>query len=132
MDGISEATQPVTREPGSRNCSWYTQLAACPSADSHIQMSWFTASGADFTARPREMAHRGDIAVYRLGPPAVHVNGGHVESARVDSGLALAELPLIVEWRLDAGDAAADLDASPSRTAASSPGCTRPPTDPAA
>jgi hypothetical protein len=62
-------------------------------------MSWFTGSGADFVRATRAMAGRGDYAVHRLGPPAVHLNGDR----------ALAELPLIIEWRVDIDGVEADL-----------------------
>jgi hypothetical protein len=74
-------------------------MAACYSDDSRIQMSWFTGSGAEFTAQTQAMATRGDRAVHRLGPPAIHVNGER----------ALAELPLIIEWRIDVNGIEADL-----------------------
>ena len=45
------------------------------------------------------MAGRGDYAVHRLSPPAVRVNGDR----------ALAELPLIIEWRIDIDGTEADL-----------------------
>ena len=45
------------------------------------------------------MAGRGDYAVHRLSPPAVRVNGDR----------ALAELPLIIEWRVDIDGTEADL-----------------------
>lgn len=48
------------------------------------------------------MADRGDIAVHRLGPPTVHVAGDR----------ALAELPLIIEWRIDVNGVEADLASS--------------------
>ncbi|MFJ8888764.1 nuclear transport factor 2 family protein [Streptomyces sp. NPDC102402] len=99
---ISEVTQLVLRERQSRDRGWYEQMAASCSADSHIEMSWFTGSGAEFTARTRAMADRGDIAVHRLGPPTVHV--------AVDR--ALAELPLIIEWRIDVDGVEADLASS--------------------
>jgi hypothetical protein len=69
------------------------------SDDSRIQMSWFTGSGAEFTAQTRAMASRGDLAVHRLGPPTIHVNGER----------ALAELQLIIEWRIDVHGIEADL-----------------------
>ncbi|MGW5170423.1 nuclear transport factor 2 family protein [Streptomyces nodosus] len=97
-----EVTQLVLRERQSRDRGWYEQMAACYSADSHIQMSWFTGSGAAFTARTREMARRGDIAVHRLGPPTVHMAGDR----------ALTELPLVIEWRINVDGVEADLASS--------------------
>ncbi|ONK09602.1 hypothetical protein STBA_03030 [Streptomyces sp. MP131-18] len=60
--------------------------------------------------RTKAMADRGDVAVYRLGPPSVHVNGGR----------ALAELPLVIEWRIDVNGVEADL-ASTARATSSAP-----------
>jgi hypothetical protein len=34
-------------------------------------MSWFTGSGAEFTAQTRVMVGRSYLAVHRLGPPTV-------------------------------------------------------------
>ncbi|MFJ4715672.1 hypothetical protein [Streptomyces sp. NPDC088785] len=47
---------------------------------------------------PRERHNRGDIAVHRLDPPAVHVAGDG----------APAELPLVIEWRIDVNGVEAD------------------------
>lgn len=99
---ITEVIPLVLRERQSRDRSWYEQIAASYSADSHIEMSWFTGSGAELTTRTRAMDDRGDIAVHRLGPPTVHVAGDR----------ALAELPLIIEWRIDVNGAEADLVSS--------------------
>jgi hypothetical protein len=95
----SEVTQLVLRERQSRDRGWYEEMAACFSNDSIIQMSWFTGSGAEFVRRTQAMAGRGDHAVHRLGPPAVRVNGDR----------ALAELPLVIEWRIDVDGVEADL-----------------------
>jgi len=62
-------------------------------------MSWFTGSGADFVRQTRAMAGRGAYAVHRLSPPAVRVPGDR----------ALAELPLVIEWRIDVDGGEADL-----------------------
>ncbi|MER5435732.1 nuclear transport factor 2 family protein [Streptomyces sp. NPDC002588] len=94
-----DVTQLVLRERQSRDRGWYDEMAACFADDSVVQMSWFTGSGAEFVRRTRAMAGRGDYAVHRLSPPAVRVHGDR----------ALAELPLIIEWRIDVDGTEADL-----------------------
>ncbi|MFJ4628359.1 nuclear transport factor 2 family protein [Streptomyces sp. NPDC088847] len=62
-------------------------------------MSWFTGTGREFVRRTRAMAGKGDLAVHRLGPPAIRIHGDR----------ALAELPLVIEWRIDVDGVEADL-----------------------
>lgn len=94
-----DVTQLVLRERQSRDRGWYDEMADCFTYDSIVQMSWFTGSGADFVRQTRAMAGRGDDAVHRLSPPAVRIHGDR----------ALAELPLIIEWRVDIDGVEADL-----------------------
>lgn len=94
-----DVAQLVLRERQSRDRGWYEEMADCFADDSVVEMSWFSGSGADFVRATRGMAGRGDLAVHRLSPPTVHVNG--------DRGLA--ELPLIIEWRIDIDGVEADL-----------------------
>ncbi|MFE5402860.1 nuclear transport factor 2 family protein [Streptomyces sp. NPDC056580] len=95
-DGV---TQLVLRERQSRDRGRYTGMAACFADDSMVQMSWFTGSGAEFARQTRAVAGRGGYAVHRLGTPAVRIEGDR----------ALAELPLIIEWRIDVHGTEADL-----------------------
>ncbi|MDT0465399.1 nuclear transport factor 2 family protein [Streptomyces gibsoniae] len=94
-----DVTQLVLRERQSRDRGWYGEMADCFADDSIVQMSWFTGSGADFVRQTRAMAGRGDYAVHRLSPPA----------ERIDGDRALAELPLMIEWRIDIDGVEADL-----------------------
>jgi len=94
-----DIVQLVLRERQSRDRGWYDQMADCFAEDSVVEMSWFQGSGADFVRATRAMAGRGDYAVHRLSPPAVHIDGDR----------ALAELPLIIEWRIDIDGVEADL-----------------------
>ncbi|GAA1913098.1 nuclear transport factor 2 family protein [Streptantibioticus ferralitis] len=97
-----DVTQLVLGERQSRDRGRYDQTAECFAEESVVEMSWFQGSGADFVRETRGMAGRGDHAVHRLGPPTVHVLGDR----------ALAELPLIIEWRVDISGVAADLATS--------------------
>jgi SnoaL-like domain len=94
-----EIVQLVLRERQSRDRGWYDRMAECFAEDSVVEMSWFQGSGARFVQATREMAGRGDYAVHRLSPPTVHIAGDR----------ALAELPLIIEWRVEIDGVEADL-----------------------
>jgi len=94
-----EIVQLVLRERQSRDRGWYDRMAECFAEDSVVEMSWFQGSGAQFVQATREMAGRGDYAVHRLSPPTVHIDGDR----------ALAELPLIIEWRIEIDGVEADL-----------------------
>ena len=101
----SEAvTQLVLRERQSRDRGWWERMAACFAPDSVVDMSWFTGPGAEFVARSREMSAGGwgGLSVHRLSPPAVRVCGDR----------ALAELPLVIEFRIDVDGIEADLRSS--------------------
>jgi hypothetical protein len=94
-----DVVQLVLRERQSRDRGWYDQMADCFAGDSIVEMSWFRGSGAEFVQATREMAGRGDYAVHRLGPPAVRIVGDR----------ALAELPLVIEWRVEIDGVEVDL-----------------------
>ena len=101
----SEAvTQIVLRERQSRDRGWWERMADCFAADSVVEMSWFTGPGSEFVARSREMSAGGwgGLSVHRLSPPAVRVHGDR----------ALAELPLVIEFRIDVDGVEADLQSS--------------------
>ncbi len=91
--------QLVLRERQSRDRGWWSEWADCFTADSVIDMSWFTGSGADFVAQTRLRSADGVWGRHRLSPPAVRING--------DRGWA--ELPLGIEFRTTVGDVEADL-----------------------
>jgi SnoaL-like domain len=94
-----DIVQLVLRERQSRDRGRYDQMADCFAEDSVVEMSWFQGSGADFVRATRDMAGRGDYVVHRLSPPVVHIDGDR----------ALAELPLVIEWRVDIDGVEADL-----------------------
>lgn len=91
--------QLVLRERQSRDRGWWSEWADCFTADSVIDMSWFTGSGADFVAQTRLRSADGVWGRHRLSPPAVRING--------DRGWA--ELPLGIEFHTTVGDVEADL-----------------------
>jgi hypothetical protein len=70
-----EVTQLVLRERQSRDRGWYEDTAACYGNDCRIRMSWFTGTGRECVRRTRAMAGQGDLAVHRLGPPAIRTPG---------------------------------------------------------
>ncbi|GJF33433.1 hypothetical protein KNE206_61330 [Kitasatospora sp. NE20-6] len=89
MNDIAEIGQLVLHERQARDRGWWESMAKCFAPDSTVRLSWFTGSGAQFTARSREMSGRGDAAVHRLAPPVVDVRGDR----------ALVELPAVIEMR---------------------------------
>lgn len=94
-----DVAQLVLRERQSRDRGWYEAMADCFAEDSIVDMSWYHGTGAGFVAATRAMAGRGDLAVHRLSPPTVHIDGHH----------AIAELPLVIERRIDVDGVEADI-----------------------
>lgn len=74
-------------------------MAECFAAYATIAMSWFDGPAAEFVRRSRSMDVGGSRGVHRLSPPAVRVLGDR----------ALAELPLVIEFRTDVDGVQADL-----------------------
>lgn len=77
-------------------------MADCFATDSTVNVSWFNGSGAGFVRESRRMASGGGwggLSVHRLSPPVVHIDGDR----------ALAELPLIIEFRIKIDSVEADL-----------------------
>jgi len=76
-------------------------MADCFTADSTVDMSWFTGSGPEFVRESKRMSDGGwgGHSVHRLSPPAIRVRGNR----------ALAELPLAIEFRVSVGGIEADL-----------------------
>lgn len=83
MSDSTEITQLILRERQGRDRGWWDQMRSAFRDDSVVRLSWFTGSGHDFTARSEEMSGRGDLALHRLGPPTVRINGdrAHAEVA---------------------------------------------------
>lgn len=99
----SKAHSFETEEPdmGPVGGQYLSGLHNCFTADSVVGMSWFTGPGAEFVARSREMSAGGwgGLSVHRLSPPAVRVRGDR----------ALAELPIVIEFRIKIDSIEADL-----------------------
>jgi hypothetical protein len=72
---VSAITQLVLTERESRDLGRWERLGACYLADSHVEISWISGTGAQFVAGSVEMAHRGVKARHRLGPVLVRLNG---------------------------------------------------------
>lgn len=101
-DADTEAvTQLVLRERQSRDRGWWDDMADCFAADSVVDMSWFTGPGLEFVERSREMSAGGwgGLSVHRLSPPAIRVRGDR----------AVAELPIVIEFRIEVDGVEADL-----------------------
>lgn len=83
MSDITDITQLILRERQGRDRGWWDQMRSAFRPDSVVRISWFTGSGQDFVARSQQMSGRGDLAVHRLGPPAVRLRGdrAHAEAA---------------------------------------------------
>jgi hypothetical protein len=68
-----EAIQVVLREREARDRTWWDQMGRCFHEDSHVELSWFSGTGAEFTRRSVDMGERGVASRHRLGPPTVRV-----------------------------------------------------------
>lgn len=101
LSPIDAATvaQLVLRERQSRDRGWWDRWSDCFTADSVIDMSWFTGSATEFVRQTRLRSIDGVWGRHRLSPPAVHVNGDR----------AWAELPLAIEFHITVGGVDADL-----------------------
>lgn len=67
--------QLICRERESRDLCLWRRMASCFHADSRINISWFTGTGAEFVAASKGMFERGMRAKHRLGPILVSLNG---------------------------------------------------------
>jgi hypothetical protein len=86
-DDASQAAEVVLREREARDRCWWDAMAKCFHVDSHVEISWFHGSGAEFVAASVGMAARGVTSRHRLGPPTV----------RAREGRAVVLLPAVVE-----------------------------------
>ncbi len=89
MDDVVEITQLILRERQGRDRAWWKQMAECFHPDSLVSLSWFEGTGADFTARSKELTEKGIRPLHRLSPPVVHLKGAK----------AVVELPAAIEVR---------------------------------
>jgi len=72
---ITAITQLIARERESRDLGRWQRMRDCFWPDSHVRVSWFRGSGADFVAGSMDMARRGVLAKHRLGPILVNLAG---------------------------------------------------------
>jgi SnoaL-like domain len=100
MDAVTEISQLVLQERQARDRGWWDRLRSAYATDSTVRLSWFTGSGRDFVTASQQMMDRGDVAVHRLSPPVVHLNGDR----------ALVELPGIIEVRTTVAGVDVDLE----------------------
>jgi SnoaL-like domain len=81
------AAQVVLREREARDRCWWDEMAQCFHPESHIEISWFQGSGAEFTAQSKVMSETAVPSRHRLGPP----------TARVAESRGVVFLPAVVE-----------------------------------
>lgn len=103
VSDAEEVAQLVARMQQSRDRRRFDDMADCFTADSTVDVSWFTGSGLGFVAGSRKMAAEacGPYGIHRLSPPTVRVNGNR----------ALVEVPQAIELRVTIDDTEADLTA---------------------
>lgn len=99
QDSSAAVTMLVLHERQSRDRARWEEMLDCYTDDASIAMSWFTGPAATFVHRSQSMDVGGSRGVHRLSPPVVRVQGGR----------ALAEVPLVIEFRTDVGGVEADL-----------------------
>lgn len=98
MSDIEEITQLLLHERQARDRGWWDWMAACYHADSHVEASWFSGTGAEFVERSRNSSPNGPVGAHRLSPPVIHVNADR----------AVVELPMTLEVRTVVNGVAAD------------------------
>ena len=84
---ISAVTQLILRERESRDTGDWDAMRDCFLPDSHVRISWFNGSGAEFVDGSIDMARRGMLAKHRLAPIRVRLAGDR----------ALASLSAIID-----------------------------------
>ena len=86
---VSAVTQLILKERESRDLCHWDDMRACFHPDSHVRVSWFRGSGADFVQGSVDMARRNVLAKHRLSPIRVVVSGNRA----VASMSAIVEIP---------------------------------------
>lgn len=99
QDPLVAVTALLLRERQSRDRGRWAEMVACYTPDATIAMSWFSGLAVEFVERSGAMDVGGSRGVHRLSPPAVRVHGDR----------ALAELPLVIEFRTQLDGVEADL-----------------------
>lgn len=99
QDPVVAVTALVLRERQSRDRARWQEMSDCYTPDATIAMSWFNGPAATFVQQSRSMDVGGSRGVHRLSPPTVRVCGDR----------AVAELPLVIEFRTDVDGTQADL-----------------------
>lgn len=98
-DPVMAVTALLLFERQSRDRERWAKMAGCYAPDATIAMSWFKGLAADFVEQSRSMNVSGSRGVHRLSPPVVRMYGHR----------AIAELPLVIEFRTDVEGVEADL-----------------------
>ncbi len=76
----------VQRERIARDMWQWEELAACYNADSRVDISWFTGSGAEFAAASAKMAVGGLRTFHQMSPTVTQIRGNR---ALADTGCAV-------------------------------------------
>jgi hypothetical protein len=96
---VVEIEQLILYERQGRDRGWWQQMRDTFSADSTVNLSWYTGDGAGFVDGSEQMNSHGDQAVHRLSPPIVHVHKNR----------AVAEVSCGVEFQVLIGGVPAHL-----------------------
>lgn len=92
-------TDLLVRERHYRDRGLWGQMSGCFTGNAWIDMSWYRGDALNFIRRSSSMDVGGSRGVHRISPPVVAVRGDR----------AIAELPLVIEFRTDVEGVAADL-----------------------
>jgi hypothetical protein len=87
---VSAVTQLILTERESRDLGRWDDMRDCFHPDSHVRVSWFRGSGADFVQGSIDMARRKVLAKHRLSPIRVVLSGNRA----VASMSAIVEIPV--------------------------------------
>lgn len=89
-DDVVEIMQLVLRERQGRDRGWWQQMREAFAIDSVVHLSWYSGDGARFVSESERMSGNGDVAVHRISPPVVHVEGDR----------AIAEMSCGIEFQV--------------------------------
>lgn len=83
----------IQRERAARDACLWPEMLACWHPQSHVDISWFQGSGADFTAASQRNSAAGQtLSFHQMGPSVVFVRG---DRARADTGCAVHAMRLL-------------------------------------
>ncbi|MFW0795715.1 nuclear transport factor 2 family protein [Gordonia sp. CPCC 205515] len=74
-DDITAITNVVLRERASRDTAQWEAMRSCFTPDSHVQLSWFTGTGPEFTDASQRMYDAGSRSFHDIGAVSVDIVG---------------------------------------------------------